>query len=174
MPAESTNPMLDFGYTREEILAHREAWLKDLESGEYPQGRGALVITSPVDGSKTYCCLGVACETARKSGLNVNVSVETLGVPSSPHIVTYYDTADGVLPTSVRRWLGLFDMNPIVDGHCLSAWNDGYSGNSVGVSLISIAAMLRTEWNMPKAELSPGDEQLLGPTPENPENPEDS
>src|SRR5258708_26817944 len=120
MPEEPFSPTTRYGYTEAEIKAHREAWLKDLESGEYPQGKGALAVTSSEDGSKTYCCMGVACETALKNGLDVRVTISVVGDPNHPHIITYYNGIDGVFPLTVRQWLGFGDSNPSVDGHTLA------------------------------------------------------
>lgn len=50
-------------YTREEILAHREAWLKTLETTDMKQATGLLSKSLGVGiGDVGYCCLGVACE----------------------------------------------------------------------------------------------------------------
>ena len=46
-------------------------WIKDLRSGKYKQGKGALK-TVNFDGSIGYCCLGVACLTAHR--LNIRAS----------------------------------------------------------------------------------------------------
>src|SRR5260221_506857 len=164
MPEEPFSPTTRYGYTEAEIKAHREAWLKDLESGEYAQGKGALVITAQ-DGSKAYCCMGVACESARKSGLALNVeqvgSTTLQYADGSPSMRTIYDGTDAVLPGSLRNWLGVASSNPIVFGHTLASWNDGAT-DVEPVSFLSIAGMLRDMWDIPKEEI-----------PEAPEAPEE-
>jgi hypothetical protein len=40
----------------------RAQWIADLRSGEYPQGKGALLIVSGED--RKYCCLGVCATRA--------------------------------------------------------------------------------------------------------------
>lgn len=154
MPENQPSPTTRFGYTEAEIKAHREAWLKDLESGEYPQGKGALVVTGQ-DGSKSYCCMGVACETARKSGLALRIEEKAStmlrhGDGSSVTIVTY-DGTDAVLPSSMRDWLGYTSSNPVLEDHTLAGWNDGTSDTD-SITLQEIAAKLRLEWLMPKEE----------------------
>ena len=42
------------------ITARRVRWVRDLVSGNYTQGKGALKMQS--GGSTKHCCLGVACE----------------------------------------------------------------------------------------------------------------
>lgn len=102
MSPESTSPTTRYGYTEAEIKAHRKAWLKDLESGEYPQGKGALVVVS-YDGNKSYCCLGVACETARKSGLALRIEEKERVVCSD----TVMGQRSSSLPTTVRTLFSL-------------------------------------------------------------------
>jgi hypothetical protein len=46
--------------TEETILENRRRWAEALRSGEYEQGQRRLCVTNPGDGSKSYCCLGVA------------------------------------------------------------------------------------------------------------------
>jgi len=143
---------LHFGYTAEEIREHREAWLRDLESGEYSQGKGALVVTGE-DDSKSYCCMGVGCETAIKGGLELLRTGEVINLDGGPQrTITYYNGMDAVFPVEVRRWLGFLDSNPTVDGHALSEWNDGFYTNPGGISFLEIAAKLRREWNIPQEE----------------------
>jgi len=66
-----------------------------LRSGEYKQGAGFL----SRDGK--YCCLGVACEVAIKSGLSVEVVIDT-GI--SPKV--WYDNEAHYLPKSVQKFFG--------------------------------------------------------------------
>lgn len=52
------------------------AWIDDLRSGEFKQGRYMLMRGGPSTESKSFCCLGVVCATAAWSG--PEISVETL------------------------------------------------------------------------------------------------
>ena len=47
-------------WTKEEQAAHRAHWIKALRSGDYKQGRGALV--QKYGQVTQFCCLGVAME----------------------------------------------------------------------------------------------------------------
>lgn len=49
-------------WTKAEVAANREKWIAALESGDYKQGKNALLQTFPGGGPDQYCCLGVACE----------------------------------------------------------------------------------------------------------------
>lgn len=40
----------------------KERWIEALESGKYPQGRGALRRTRPNASADEFCCLGVLCD----------------------------------------------------------------------------------------------------------------
>ena len=50
----------------------KEAWLKNLRSGNFAQTRGHLGESSPA-GQDSFCCLGVLCETAGCARLSRNV-----------------------------------------------------------------------------------------------------
>lgn len=92
-------------YTPEQQAQHRKMWTDALRSGEYTQGYGALRTPSllgyeidpnwaPEEKATAYvdrfCCLGVACEVAKKEG-----------------VIESYVSNDTVLPDEVRHWLGL-------------------------------------------------------------------
>lgn len=87
----------------------KELWLAALRSGEYSQGRN--VLTHKVYGPVRHCCLGVLCEVAIKSG--VNVPAEWDGD------IKYYGSKDGRggLPAEVRKWSGLDEYGtvPLLD-----------------------------------------------------------
>lgn len=68
-------------------------WVEALRSGEYKQTRSYL---STKDG---YCCLGVACDLAVKSGEPIKVEQE--------NPCTIFDGEKFGLPPSVLNWLGL-------------------------------------------------------------------
>lgn len=65
-----------------------EAWLEDLESGKYKQGRGQL------QEGNSYCCLGVACKTYQrltksKKKLHFNNSGRLMGSNLSEQQVVF-------------------------------------------------------------------------------------
>lgn len=61
-----------------------ERWAKALESGRYKKTTGRL------GDSEGFCCLGVLCELAKKSG-----------------VIEHYAKTNGGLPTPVAEWSGL-------------------------------------------------------------------
>jgi hypothetical protein len=72
----------------------RKLWVEALRSGDYPQTTGTL------RDEHGYCCLGVACEIAVQNGV-IKPATATCGLRY------VYGYADGVLPRSVKQWLGL-------------------------------------------------------------------
>lgn len=79
-----------------------------LRSGEYKQGEGSL--RRNLEGNPKFCCLGVACDIAKKNGLEIKI----LGDEEDDNDV-FYDEEGEFLPDSVRDWYGFVDMDPIVD-----------------------------------------------------------
>jgi hypothetical protein len=77
------------------VNANAKLWVAALRSGKYPQGRNCLS-----DGIN-LCCLGVACEVAIENGTPVTKK------PSPTGQYVFYDGSIGILPDSVRDWLGL-------------------------------------------------------------------
>jgi len=73
----------------------KKAWVTALRSGEFKQGKGQLHNRE----TDTYCCLGVLCEIAVKSG--VNVKQEWMGD------CKMFDGHFGTLPPAIREWSGL-------------------------------------------------------------------
>jgi hypothetical protein len=65
----------------------REAWVRALRSGQYPQGTNYLHVAAddPNDRWEGFCCLGVLCELAVQAGV----------IPPARHMVT---------PTGRRVW----------------------------------------------------------------------
>lgn len=106
-------------------------WVAALRSGEYKQTKEYL------HDPNGYCCLGVACDVASKSGLNLEVILtnevrEEGGIPTEVQ-VTSYDGNTQMLPYAVMNWLGLRESvgGYRVEGHtnCLTRLNDqeGYT-----------------------------------------------
>jgi hypothetical protein len=87
----------------------KKKWLEALRSGKYEQTSGTL----SQDGK--YCCLGVLCEVAIDSGLNIEKKPR---YPSSPHTdLMQYDGDTCALPPSVQEWAflkGKKSEDPIV------------------------------------------------------------
>jgi hypothetical protein len=71
-------------------------WIKALLSGEYKQGRHALL----EDGR--YCCLGVLCELAKQDGVRVS---KKPGRGSDTRVA--FGGRYGYLPAAVVQWSGL-------------------------------------------------------------------
>jgi hypothetical protein len=98
-------------YTPEEILEHREDWFAALESGEFPQGEGALVrlvyAGAGDEVRREYCCLGVVCSLAELEE-NTQALRSDIGVFGP-------EQASSFLPGAAREWLGVFSNDPMVN-----------------------------------------------------------
>lgn len=92
-------------YTKKQINANRKKWLKALRSGEYKQGKCHLH-TFNKKGETLYCCLGVACEVAIKSKVDVQVLENNYEDPAGL-LHNRYNGQTGVMPKAVTNWLGL-------------------------------------------------------------------
>lgn len=92
-----------------------------LRSGEYVQGYNQLCSITP-QRNKHYCCLGVACEVARKNGLDMHVS------EYADHLM--FAGAVSVLPQIVQDWYGFEEPSPrlAIAGESWTAitWNDDF------------------------------------------------
>jgi hypothetical protein len=75
----------------------KDLWINALESGEFEQGRGAL------NRNGEFCCLGVLCELAYRSG----VLVKKEKAKSDYVNIVKYDGMDTYLPNSVEQWAGI-------------------------------------------------------------------
>lgn len=90
-------------------------WVAALRSGEYPQARNQLQTV------KGYCCLGVACEVARKHGIEVVESIFTI----DGKIVKMLTGLDLALQPHVCEAFGLGDCGYIPNhGTALTVIND--------------------------------------------------
>lgn len=130
---------IEFGFPtlEDEINSNRLRWIEALESGEYEQTSGTLRSTKG-----KFCCLGVACDLAAKSGLGA-------WDDDNPAVFQVGDHKNGgVMPTPVaRQWLGA--ANPgsgdlQLDGIYATTRND-----NEGNSFAEIAAAARIEWGFP-------------------------
>lgn len=74
--------------------AIKDQWVKDLRSGEFQQGKGAL------ESEEGFCCLGILCFRAAEAGITER-RAPTIGSAQ------WYGETQTVLPTEVMRWAGL-------------------------------------------------------------------
>jgi hypothetical protein len=96
-----------------------------LRSGQYKQGKERLHRVSP-EGHHTWCCLGVACDVAIKSGLSVTTEFDAF--PHEGDNVITYDGRVMFLPLSVWGWYGFDNRDPHAGDYSLTWWNDnGFS-----------------------------------------------
>ena len=98
-------------YSTEQTAANRAAWAAALRSGEYEQGNSALVDELP-DGTRAYCCLGVACELAVKEGIlqpwgSLKVRDGDHKIHGYPVATHEFSSENSVLPGEVAEWLGI-------------------------------------------------------------------
>jgi hypothetical protein len=86
-----------------------------LRSGEYEQGRSYL------RQDDSFCCLGVACEVARKNGLEGNWELSNYGAGIQTFGNREYSSI-AVLPAAVIYWYGFDGEDPRLrltsTGHC--------------------------------------------------------
>lgn len=104
-------------------------WIEALRSGKYKQIRHRLAT------SEGYCCLGVACFTAKQNGVGIDVSTDGLGRLK-------FDGERLTLPESVKKWLGITRSDPVLlHGISASGWND-----NLAASFSKIADMIEEEY----------------------------
>lgn len=96
---EETRGTAPWTWTAAEQAANREKWVEALRSGEYKQGKGALRVPRN-DDRDAFCCLGVACDLAARSG-------EGLWSGNYFHGPSGETGNFQVLPQSIQDWLGL-------------------------------------------------------------------
>lgn len=128
-------------WTAAEQAANREKWVEALRSGEYEQGKGALRVYT--DGEDAFCCLGVACDLAVRSGEGNWSGGYFYSVSGDPGNFQ-------VLPKSIQDWLGLTNDSAILGtpleygtegGH---AWLLTELNDHVGYSFAQIADLIES------------------------------
>lgn len=113
-------------------------WVEELESGEYTQTTGYLHRTAKSEGGiysvpAGFCCLGVACETAIKHGVALQIREN--------NSVVSYDGEETVFPAAVLAFLGLKDPDPEIGDSAATTLND-----EQGFTLTEIAREIRRHW----------------------------
>lgn len=105
--------------------AIKDAWVEDLRSGKYEQGKS--VLRTETD---KFCCLGVLCEIAVMNDVipapELTGAEYRYGDPSG-------DRSAAVLPGVVQDWSGLFDGLPYAPAELV---ND--TGDELYVDLASL------------------------------------
>ena len=135
-------------------------WLTALRSGDYEQGKGALIEVTG-EGQRKYCCLGVLCDLAAKAGIVKQAESRRSTLPAFGGEYTdddgdeQYSESGAILPTGVMLWSemetqkGEFDKRHTfpymygdvqVNASCLSEVNDcaGWDFNQIA-DLIEVA-----------------------------------
>lgn len=69
-------------------------WIKDLRSGKYKQGEGAL--KKYENSEYRYCCLGVACATSMRLGLITDEEQKSPSIPDRwfYELMAFYDASN--------------------------------------------------------------------------------
>jgi hypothetical protein len=80
----------------------KRLWVDALRSGEYKQGQGGLAQLTIQD-EIVYCCLGVLCEVAIKSGLPL--------VKDDSENIVGYNNREAMPPNEVLIWASLEDKD---------------------------------------------------------------
>ena len=106
-------------------------WVDALRSGDYAQGTGVLRNAY----TDRWCCLGVACDVARKNGLDLPVSVNEMTQHNG------YDGEYSYLPQKVMDWLGIDARNPRLGAHMATDLND-----NLGASFYLIADAIENRY----------------------------
>jgi len=89
----------------------KQRWIEALKSGEYQQGHEALRYDNK------FCCLGVLTDLyIKEHGLQWHKGVGECWS---------FDDKDGLLASSVQKWAGLSDADPVILGDCATELNDG-------------------------------------------------
>ncbi|MFE7797034.1 hypothetical protein [Nocardia sp. NPDC057440] len=98
----------------------KDQWVAALRSGDYAQTRGYLRDNSG------FCCLGVLCDIAAKSGVVVGSYTGILG--SYQYGANYEDL---VLPPEVQEWAGIRVGSPRIGEY---TWPDGGTNDDIELS----------------------------------------
>jgi hypothetical protein len=110
-------------------------WVAELRSGEYAQTTGNL------QNDEGFCCLGVACKSALKSGIEVEVYGPEYAIAGNI-------TGSSLLAqTKVLEWLNLKDGNGIFMGATFSGCSTLVDMNDGGDhSFSEIADFIEARW----------------------------
>jgi len=123
-------------------------WVRNLRSGEYEQGRGAL----NVDGN--FCCLGVLCQMAADQGVIAQPTLTRELVSTLPYVqygthtvARYEHGATTMPPQKVYEWAGIHslpedfkDIESDLYGRRLADMNDS------GKTFAQIADIIEEHW----------------------------
>lgn len=119
--------------TRNEFTPEQEQWLQALESGDWEQGRDYLWTMK--DGTKCYCCLGVAAQIFTPDA----PELARYELDSLPHSEGTLLSADVSNLLRTRNLVGSFVLgSPKLKGQSTLA-----KANDVGATFAEIAAYVR-------------------------------
>lgn len=104
----------------------QQAWVDDLRSGNFAQGRSKL------HNNGAFCCLGVLC--------NRYTPVEEVKVDEGSGSTRFYGEAS-YLPTEIRKELKMRSYNGNIDGASLASLNDDGSSFAEISDLIELHAV---------------------------------
>jgi hypothetical protein len=114
----------------------KDKWVNALRSGEYKQGRNALMKMGDDGKPAGYCCLGVLCDlyANSKEGKEIGAKWEPSGYLNEQRFLgtTTY------LPARVMDWAGLETSNPLIpkgrsgNKTSLAQLNDGEDAEHIG------------------------------------------
>lgn len=91
------------------------AWVDALRNDDFQQTSGYLKVIFP-DATIGYCCLGVSCELALASGVEMSYAVIAVSFRDQETGTTYgfFGKTRHVLPYQVANWMGLPEGNPVI------------------------------------------------------------
>ena len=130
-----------------------------LRSGDYKQGHNLLCRLFP-DGTKTWCCLGVACDLGIKAGLSIDLSQSgeyawADGGDESTYRKISFNGADGLLDDVTMAYFGFktrsgesdreLEWGSDEDGTLRSSYSLA-GANDGGATFTQIADFIEANW----------------------------
>jgi hypothetical protein len=120
-----------------------ELWAEALESGDYPQAKGFLVVVNSQDEPIGYCCLGVLTELAQCDGVQLRVEVERMNGALS---CRSFEGNRAFLPPAVKAWAQMKDDDMV--SVTFPAPASLVELNDNGIPFTQIAQTIRDNWEI--------------------------
>jgi hypothetical protein len=121
-----------------------ELWAEALESGDYPQAKGFLVVVNSQDEPIGYCCLGVLTELAQAQGVQLRVETQTENQRTRRCL--YFDGSYSFLPPAVKAWAQMKDDDMV--SVTFPAPASLVELNDNGIPFTQIAQAIRDNWEI--------------------------